>query len=257
MSQVQGQQFQTPINIASIDLPNSGGYFEEEGVYKMIVQKAEFKSAKNNQANSMLALTLKCIEGVHNGKTGTHNLNLYNQNPDAARIAFSELAAYVTAMGADPMLQNTAQLCGKPFFVYVSVTESPSKNDPNKTYKNNNYSDWAYADGTPIVKNQFGATQGAAQGQTYASPQAVAPQVAPVAPQAAAQPQYAPQATQAAAVQPQQQQYAPQTAPQAVAPQVAPVQQQPQYAPQAAAPQVAPAQQFAPQAAAPFAPPQG
>lgn len=238
MSQVQGQQFQTPINIASIDLPNSGGYFEEEGVYKMIVQKAEFKSAKNNQANSMLALTLKCIEGVHNGKTGTHNLNLYNQNPDAARIAFSELAAYVTAMGADPMLQNTAQLCGKPFFVYVSVTESPSKNDPNKTYKNNNYSDWAYADGTPIVKNQFGATQGAAQGQTYASPQAVAPQVAPVAPQAAAQPQYAPQAAQVAPVQPQQQ-------------------QQPQYAPQAAAPQVAPAQQFAPQAAAPFAPPQG
>ncbi|MCC5720181.1 DUF669 domain-containing protein, partial [Klebsiella pneumoniae] len=118
----------------------------------------------------MLALTLKCIEGKFEGRRSTHNLNLYNQNPDAQRIAYAELAAYATAMGADPMLQNTAQLCGKPFCVYVTVTKQEDANDPNKKYTNNKFSDWAYADGSPIVKGQFGSAQSAANAGGYAQP---------------------------------------------------------------------------------------
>jgi len=240
------QVFQAPINLGAIDLPNSGSFFDVEGQFKMIVEKSEFKSAKNNQANMMLALTLKIIEGEHAGKRGTHNLNLYNSNQDAVRIAYSELAAYATAMGAPVVLENTGQLCGKPFCVYVHVKEEPARDDPNKTYKSNRFSDWAYADGTPIVRGQFGATQGQPAQAGYAAPgQAPAPQapVAPVAaPVAPAAPQQGYAAPQAPAAAPQQAYAAP------AAPAAAPV----------AAPQVAPQQPaFAPPAgAAPFAPPQ-
>lgn len=239
------QAFQAPINLGAIELPNSGSFFDVEGQFKMIIEKAEFKSAKNNQANMMLALTLKIIEGEHAGKRGSHNLNLYNANQDAVRIAYSELAAYATAMGAPVVLENTGQLCGKPFCVYVSVTEQADKNDPNKMYKNNRFSDWAYADGTPIVRGQFGATQGQPAQAGYAAPgQAPAPQApvaAPVAAPAPPQQGYAAPA-QAPAAAPQQP-YAPQAAPAAApvaAPQAAP--QQPAFAP--------------PAGAAPFAPPQ-
>lgn len=240
------QAFQAPINLGAIDLPNSGSFFDVEGQFKMIIEKAEFKSAKNNQANMMLSLTLKIIEGEHAGKRGTHNLNLYNSNQDAVKIAYSELAAYATAMGAPVVLENTGQLCGKPFCVYVHVKEEPSRDDPNKTFKNNRFSDWAYADGTPIVRGQFGATQGqpaqagyAAPGQAPAPQAPVAPVAAPVAPAAPQQGYAAPQAPAAAP----QQAYAPQAAPAAApvaAPQAAP--QQPAFAP--------------PAGAAPFAPPQ-
>lgn len=224
---MQGHNFQAPINIATLELPNSSSFFDVEGAFKMVVEKAELKQTKTNAANVMLALTLKIIEGEHTGKRGVHNLNIYNQNPDAVKIAFGELAAYATAMGADPMLQNTAQLCGKPFFVYVSVVQKADKLDPNKMYTNNNFSDWAYADGTPIVLGQFGATGGKdSDGQQYAprapvavAPVAVAPAQAGYAPQAQQQPQ-----APVAAAQPQ---YTPQA-------QQAPVAQQPQYAPQAA-----------------------
>lgn len=240
------QAFQAPINLGAIDLPNSGSFFDVEGQFKMIVEKAEFKSAKNNQANMMLSLTLKIIEGEHAGKRGNHNLNLYNSNQDAVKIAYSELAAYATAMGAPVVLENTGQLCGKPFCVYVTVKEEPARDDPNKTYKNNRFSDWAYADGTPIVRGQFGATQGQPAQAGYAAPgQAPAPQapVAPVAaPVAPAAPQQGYAAPQAPAAVPQQAYAAP------AAPAAAPV----------AAPQAAPQQPaFAPPAgAAPFAPPQ-
>lgn len=236
------QAFQAPINLGAIDLPNSGSFFDVEGQFKMIVEKAEFKATKNNQANMMLSLTLKIIEGEHAGKRGNHNLNLYNANQDAVRIAYSELAAYATAMGAPVVLESTGQLCGKPFCVYVSVTEQADKNDPNKMYKNNRFSDWAYADGTPIVRGQFGAAQGqpaqagyAAPGQAPAPQAPAAPVAAPVAPAAPAQGYAAPQAPAAAP----QQAYAPQAAP-AAAPVAAP--QQPAFAP--------------PAGAAPFAPPQ-
>jgi len=247
---MQGQNFQAPINIATLELPNSANYFEHEGQYKMIITKAEFRATRSNQANIMLALTLKCIEGEHMGKTGTHNLNLYNQNPDAAKIAHAELAAYATAIG-EPMLQNTAQLCGKPFCVYVGVSKQQDPNDPNKSYTNNKFSDWAYADGTPIVKGQFGSPAGQQQ-QGYAQPGAapvapapVAPApVAPAVPQAPAAPQqgYAAPAAPAAPQAPAAPAYAAPAAPQA-----------PAAAPQQ---QAAPAAPFAPPAAAPFAPPQ-
>ena len=237
------QAFQAPINLGAIDLPNSGSFFDVEGQFKMIVEKAEFKATKNNQANMMLSLTLKIIEGEHAGKRGTHNLNLYNANQEAVKIAYSELAAYATAMGAPVVLENTGQLCGKPFCVYVTVKEEPSRDDPNKSYKNNRFSDWAYADGTPIVRGQFGATQGQPAQAGYAAPGQAPVQAAPVAaPVAPAAPQQGYAAPQAPAAAPQQA-YAPQAAPAAApvaAPQAAP--QQPAFAP--------------PAGAAPFAPPQ-
>lgn len=255
---MSGQQLQTPINLAAVELPNSGSYFTEDGMYKCIIEKAELKAAKSNNANVMLALTLRCIEGVHKDARTVHNVNLYNQNVTAVKIAMSELAAYVTAMGADPMLQNTSQLLGKPFHVYVKVEQVQDKVDANKSYTNNSFSDWAYADGTPIVRGQFGAGGAGAQANGgYAAPNA-AP-VAPVAPQpvtAPAQPQYQqPQQVQQPQVQQPQAQYqAPAAEVQYQQP--AATTPQPQY--QQPAPTTAQQQPtFAPPAGtAPFAPPQ-
>lgn len=242
---MSGQQLHTPINLAAIELPNSGSYFTEDGMYKCIIEKAELKSAKNNQANVMLALTLRCIDGVHKDARTVHNLNLYNANATAVKIALAELAAYATAMGADPMLQNTAQLLGKPFHVYVKVEQVQDKQDANKSYTNNSFSDWAYADGTPIVRGQFGAGGAAAQqAGGYAAPNAAPVAPAPVAPQpvqapvAPQQPQY--QQPPTAPQQPQQPQYQQPPVAQYQQPPTAP--QQPAFAP--------------PAGTAPFAPPQ-
>lgn len=228
-------QLNTPINLGAIELPNSGSYFDFEGMVKLIVEKTEIKGAKDNQANQMVVLTLKCIEGEHAGKRATTNLNLFNSNPDAVRIAYAELAAYATAMGADPMLTNTAQLHGKPFMVYVTKTETTSKQDSTKTYINNKFSDWCYADGSPIVRGQFGVTaaQGQAQGG-YAAPNAPAAPAAP-APTAPTSPvSVAPvsvppvqqQQVQQQQVPPVQQQQVQSTAPQGYVADAAPQQQQ-------------------------------
>ena len=254
MSQ-QSQGFQSPINLAVFDLPSSGGFFDFTGEVKLAIVGAVVKAATTNQANGMLELTLTVVEGEHAGERATYNLNIYNQNQEAARIAFQELAAFGTAVGADPVLSHPSQLLGKsPFFAHVSVTHSVSKTDPNKKYTNNRFVDFKYADGTPIKKGQFGAQGGQQQG--YAQPGAapvvpVAP--APVVPQQPQAPQggYAQQAPQQAPA-PQQPQ-APQGYPAAPQGGFAAPQQQPQ-APQA--PQQ-PQGGFAPPAgAAPFMPPQ-
>lgn len=181
----QIQQFQQPINLANIGLPSSGTFFEHEGFYKMIVCGAAFKAAKANQNNVMLALTLQIVEGEHTGARGTLNLNLYNTNPDAVKIAYEELNALAHACGADPVLSSPAQLINKPFCAYISVSNETSKTDPNKSFTNNSYSQWSYANGEPIVRGQYGIPAAQAQGQ-YATPTAApAPVAAPAAPTAA------------------------------------------------------------------------
>lgn len=211
------------------------------GWYNMMIVESEMKPTSNGQG-AYLQLSLKVVDGQYAGRQVFDRLNLQNQNPVAAEIAYKRLSAYCHATGVI-QVQDSQQLHGIPLKARVSVrTDSTGQYDPSNEVK-----------AVKHINEETGTTAAPAQ-QGFQAPPQQFPQQGFQQPQQAPQQQWqqppaqqapAPQQFQQPAQQPQFQQPAPQQAPaQGGAP--TPPWMQGQQAPAQAA---QPAPQQAPQAA--------
>ena len=216
------------------------------GWYNMMIVESEMKPTSNGQG-AYLQLSLKVVDGQYAGRQVFDRLNLQNQNPVAAEIAYKRLSAYCHATGVI-QVQDSQQLHGIPLKARVSVrTDSTGQYDPSNEIK-----------AVKHINEETGTTAAPAQQGFQAPPQQAPAQQFPQ--QGFQQPQQAPQqqwqqppAQQAPAPQ-QFQQPAQQPQFQQPASQQAPVQGGAQTPPwmqgqQAPAQATQPAPQQAPQAA--------
>ena len=211
------------------------------GWYNMMIVESEMKPTKDGNG-AYLQLTLKVIDGQYAGRQVFDRLNLQNQNPVAAEIAYKRLSAYCHATGVI-QVQDSQQLHGIPFKARVSVrTDSTGQYDPSNEIK-----------AVKHINEETGTTAAPAQ-QGFQAPAQQAPQQGFQQPQQAPQQQWqqppaqqapAPQQFQQPAQQPQFQQPAPQQAPAQGGAQTPPWMQGQQAPAQA----TQPAPQQAPQAA--------
>lgn len=276
MSQQFSSLLPMSFNPVEHDLLGVTGFITKSGKYPVVIHKAYMKTSSEATSN-YLCLELKIIGGEFDGIVLVDRVNIMNQSIKAREYAVKQLTSYCTAVGISSAFNDAAILVGRRLQVFVNAAKEPSKDNPDVEYWKNEITDRFYADGTELVRGNWGGQQQPQQGgfapapQQMAQPQAPQPQAPqpmvqqgyaqpampvapqPVAPQPVAQPQYDPNQY---AQQPQQyaqpvQQPQPPTAP------VAPVvPQQPQVAP-VSQPQV-PQGGFAPPAAGTnpsFAPP--
>ena len=211
------------------------------GWYNFMITESEMKPTKDGNG-AYLQVTLKVVDGQYAGRQVFDRLNLQNQNPVAAEIAYKRLSAYCHATGVI-QVQDSQQLHGIPLKARVSVrTDSTGQYDPSNEIK-----------AVKHINEETGTTAAPAQQGFQAPPQQAPAQQFPQ--QGFQQPQQAPQqqwqqppAQQAPAPQQFQQpaqQPAPQQAPAQGGAQTPPWMQG-QQAPAAAA---QPTPQQAPQAA--------
>ena len=191
------------------------------GWYNMMIVESEIKPTSHGQG-AYLQLSLKVVDGQYAGRQVFDRLNLQNQNPVAAEIAYKRLSAYCHATGVI-QVQDSQQLHGIPLKARVSVrTDSTGQYDPSNEIK-----------AVKHINEETGTTAAPPQQGFQAPPQ-----------QGFQQPQFPQQGFQQPQQAPQQQWQQP-PAQQAPAPQqFQQPAQQPQF--QQPAPQQAPAQGGAP-----------
>lgn len=104
------------------------------GWYNAMITESEMRPTSNGQG-AYLQLTLKIIDGQYAGRLVFDRLNLQNQNPVAAEIAYRRLSAYCHATGVI-QIQDSQQLHGIPLKIRVAVrTDSTGQYDPSNEVK--------------------------------------------------------------------------------------------------------------------------
>lgn len=104
------------------------------GWYNAMITESEMRPTSNGQG-AYLQLTLKIIDGQYAGRLVFDRLNIQNQNPVAAEIAYRRLSAYCHATGVI-QIQDSQQLHGIPLKIRVAVrTDSTGQYDPSNEVK--------------------------------------------------------------------------------------------------------------------------
>lgn len=182
------------------------------GRHPVIIKTSEVKGSKTNAQSGMLSLGLEVIAGEHQGATGVHNLNIYNENPQTVDIANRQLSAICHVTGVF-LIEDTQQLHNIPFVVEVTnqklTREQQEKKDAGQTvtpytqvsrvFTINGEEPRRGGGAAPVQQQQAPAPQQQAQqGQQQPAPQSApagawgSPATAAPAPQAAPTPAPAP-----------------------------------------------------------------
>lgn len=88
------------------------------GIHPVVITDSVIVSAKSNQQNGVLNLTLKAIDGPAKGVEHTYRLNVYHTEDQPRRIAMEQLSAVCHVIGL-PNFVDTAALHNRPFCVKV------------------------------------------------------------------------------------------------------------------------------------------
>ena len=103
------------------------------GEYTTIIEASDY--TPNKQGTGMiLKLTYQIIDGEFKGRKIFENLNLQNENAQAAQIAQRALNSICLAVGVQHV-QDSAQLHGIPLIIDVSVKEDPTYGKQNRIKK--------------------------------------------------------------------------------------------------------------------------
>jgi hypothetical protein len=167
------------------------------GWYKMAMTASELKPTKDG-SGQRLACEFTILEGQYQGRKVFEGFNLVNQNQDAVRIAYEQLAAIGTAVGILQIGQSE-QLHNIPMDIKVKLTaaqmEMPPAGSPPGAAPTEKYA----------AKNEITAYRRAGMGggaPAAAAPAFAPPPQAPAAPAAPAAAAPAPAWTPPAAAQP-------------------------------------------------------
>lgn len=109
--------FDTPI-IANADEANSSFTPVPDGMYNLVIEKAEIKKSKAN--NDMLSLAFRIDDGEYEKRKLFTNLNLENANPVTVEIAKKQLHALLILCGVK-QLEHPDDLIGQALSVKVVV----------------------------------------------------------------------------------------------------------------------------------------
>lgn len=90
------------------------------GKHPVQIVESEIAPTKDN-SGSMLVLSCEITDGPHKGMVGKYRLNLYNNNPDAARIARNQLSALCHVIGVYNIGNSVGPLHNKPFMIEVGL----------------------------------------------------------------------------------------------------------------------------------------
>jgi Protein of unknown function (DUF669) len=121
--------FNFPFDATTVD-PSQGTAQMPVGRNPVIITGNETK-ATNNATGGMLVLDLLITDGPNKGQTGTHRLNLWNNNPKASEIAQKQLSALCHVTGRFK-LNSFNDLNGIPFVVEAGYQtgHEPGPNNP-------------------------------------------------------------------------------------------------------------------------------
>lgn len=113
------------MNLGGVEPALGGGVpVKPEGWYTgQVVECIQKNTDQGKGRNAFLEVTI----GYPDGSKFINRYNLWNDNPDAVRIASGELSALVAALGLNPNLQDSGQLMNIPFEHYLSVVQEPYK----------------------------------------------------------------------------------------------------------------------------------
>jgi hypothetical protein len=117
------------VNLDGVD-PNTVLEAIPAGWYNAQIVGSEMKPTKDsaNTGNQYLELTLQILDGEHAGRKLFDRLNLVNQNPTAAEIAYKTLKSIYNAIGV-ARVDNSDQLHGKPLKVKVKLKPKTAEYD--------------------------------------------------------------------------------------------------------------------------------
>lgn len=151
-----------------------------EGWYNGVITQTTHKGVKDTK-NSYL----EAVVSIQPSGKYIHRFNLWNDNPDAQRIANQELAAFCAVLGIQGSIQDSRQMENIPFGLYLSVEENDYKG--RKTIQNR-CTNLRYGNGqewTPPGKSGSNAApQGGGGAPAGFTPPGAAPGAAPGAPPA-------------------------------------------------------------------------
>lgn len=111
----------------SSQLPVSGS----EG-HPVVITESEMKQVEGKPNCGYLQLTLRIIEGEHNGVEGAYRLNLYHDNTKTVEIANRQLSALCWVVG-NPDAVDSAQLHNIPFRAVVGLQKKTTADAPDYT----------------------------------------------------------------------------------------------------------------------------
>ncbi len=94
-----------------------------EGQYVAVINKAERKPTKRGDAE-YLSLEFQVVSDQQNGRKIWENLNLWNANQQAVKIAFESLASICKAVGVLKPT-DTDQLVGRP--MRITIKHKPDR----------------------------------------------------------------------------------------------------------------------------------
>lgn len=169
-----------------------------QGMYSVIADETEMKPTAAANGDFYLKTRFSVIEGPYAGRKIYTMFNLKNQNPEAQKIAWADLSAFMRAIGL-LNINNTGELHNKPLKIKVGLQPAKGEyaaSNNVKGYYNINEASTAPAPG--------GSPSPFAQPAPGPAP-APAPTVAPAAPWEAAPQITAPAAATAPAQQPWEQ----------------------------------------------------
>lgn len=125
--------------------PQSAPEAWPEGWHKVIIFNSEIVPANDKPQNRMIRLHYRGIEGPMTGRETNENINVWNDNPQAADIAQRTLSSVCHVTGVYD-LQDTAQFHNIPMQIRIGHTKSGDTvygnvkahrdihgNDPGKT----------------------------------------------------------------------------------------------------------------------------
>ena len=176
-----------PFDPNSVDPNKALEAIKPAGWYSMDITKTEVVRAKDNQQHAMLKVHLTIDASrhpEHRGRVVIENLNLWNSNETAVRIARGDLSAICRACGYMQVVENTDVLHGRRLAVKLGIRPATEK-----------YSEQNDVKGYDSIESRFsGGPVNAADSVQRINPNpAAAPQpLTPPQPQTDAQP--APQA---------------------------------------------------------------
>lgn len=100
--------------------------------YLAEITKSELKTTKD-KSGKYIALSLKILEGDHEGRIVYSNLNIVNKSDIAVKIAKADLKAICSSVGFEGELEDTEDLHNIPMAIKLSVkpetSQWPAKNE--------------------------------------------------------------------------------------------------------------------------------
>ena len=111
-------QLMSPFDATTVQ-PDSGHQPLPIGIYNVMIDDSEIKQTFNG-SGYYLRLSIRCIEGVHEGRAGFMNINIGVESEKAREIAFKTLSAVCRATG-QMMLSDSRQLHGHVIRVEVAL----------------------------------------------------------------------------------------------------------------------------------------